>query len=219
MILTQVSLEVPGVTRFAAPASGPGLIATFGYYVVRPRSKREPRVNNIDNSTNAFREKRGKIEDMLLGVGFMMDATHVHTCRFWTSALMDNSTNPRSIPQPTASDSQSSTKLKKHYPTTLGLENLNLLGNLRKSSSQSQKAQPAKEPQSIDISDEALTSSVSPPSSWGVGRSKTMPRMTMRRTSSLEADAILAPLPRDKVAGMRRWILSLAVVNFDLDLG
>ena len=41
----------------------------------------------------------------------------------------------------------------------------------------------------------------------------------MRRTSSLEADAVLAPLPRDKVAKMRRWILSLAVVNFDLDIG
>ena len=43
--------------------------------------------------------------------------------------------------------------------------------------------------------------------------------MTMRRTSSLEADPILAPLPRDKIARMRRWILSLVVVNFDLDLG
>jgi len=41
----------------------------------------------------------------------------------------------------------------------------------------------------------------------------------MRRTLSLEADAVLAPLPRDKVVKMRRWILSLAVVNFDLDIG
>lgn len=46
-----------------------------------------------------------------------------------------------------------------------------------------------------------------------------MPRMTMRRTTSLEADLVLAPLPSEKLARMRRWILSLAVVNFDLDLG
>ena len=58
---------------------------------------------------------------------------------------------------------------------------------------------------------------MSPSPSWGLGRSKSMSRM--RRTLSLEADAVLAPLPRDKVVKMRRWILSLAVVNFDLDIG
>lgn len=41
----------------------------------------------------------------------------------------------------------------------------------------------------------------------------------MRRTLSLEADLALAPLPKEKLMRMRRWILALAIVNFDLDLG
>lgn len=129
---------------------------------------------------------------------------------------MDNRTNPR---QPTASDNQSSTQSKKHYSATLGLENLSLLGNLRISSSQSRKASSTKERQSTDIPDEPLPSPTSSSAIWGVERSKSMPRMTMRRTASLEADAVLAPLPMDKVTKMQRWILSLSVVNFDLDLG
>jgi hypothetical protein len=45
--------------------------------------------------------------------------------------------------------------------------------------------------------------------------------MTMRRSSSLEADQmlVLTSLTREKLARMRRWIVSLAVVNFDLDVG
>lgn len=65
---------------------------------------------------------------------------------------------------------------------------------------------------------------VSLDTSASLSRAKTLPtrtRMTMRRSSSLEADQmlVLTSLTREKLARMRRWIVSLAVVNFDLDVG
>lgn len=126
--------------------------------------------------------------------------------------------SPKSVAQPTSSEPPTPTK-KKLYPASLNFESLNILGHRRKSSSSSPKPFPTSDQSSTDISDAAQLSPTSPNGTWGVGRSKTMPRMTMRRTTSLEADLVLAPLPSEKLARMRRWILSLAVVNFDLDLG
>lgn len=127
-------------------------------------------------------------------------------------------TIPRPVAQPTSSEPPTPTK-KKLYPASLNFESLNILGHRRKSSSSSPKPFPTSDQSSTDISDAAQISPTSPNGTWGVGRSKTLPRMTMRRTTSLEADLVLAPLPSEKLARMRRWILSLAVVNFDLDLG
>ncbi|KAF9509813.1 hypothetical protein BS47DRAFT_1396546 [Hydnum rufescens UP504] len=49
------------------------------------------------------------------------------------------------------------------------------------------------------------------------GRFRSMPRR--RATSGLDADAELEALEPDRLSQMRRWILSFAIVNFDLDVG
>lgn len=78
---------------------------------------------------------------------------------------------------------------------------------------------PSPLPSTLQRNGHAANGSTSRSASSGLGRSNTMPRMTMRRTTSLEADQMLAPLPREKLRKLRRWILCLAVVNFDLDVG
>lgn len=130
---------------------------------------------------------------------------------------MDQESNVRSVASTSPPNSTTPTK-RKLYSSSLNFENLNILGNRRKSASSSPKPTPTNEQFTTDISD-ALSSSTSPSDTWGLGRTRTVPRLTMRRTTSLEADLVLAPLPAQKLLRMRRWIFALAVINFDLDLG
>ncbi|KAF8311959.1 hypothetical protein DL93DRAFT_1352348 [Clavulina sp. PMI_390] len=146
----------------------------------------------------------------------------------------------------TSQHSRSPSAYRKLYPTSFSLESLSLRRKSASSSTTSPSTSPKTARRfSSDISDEPLASrsppsgtilnnindtdpatpSITiaaaslPPPAPKITAAPVMPRMTMRRTASLEADLTLAPLPKDKLVNMRRWILALAIVNFDLDLG
>lgn len=76
-------------------------------------------------------------------------------------------------------------------------------------------------PSSPDLSriDSFEHGTLAAPTSSGLGRFRTLPRTRMRPTISLDADVDPTPLEPAKLVLMQRWVLSLAIVNFDLDVG
>ncbi len=50
-------------------------------------------------------------------------------------------------------------------------------------------------------------------------RATTHPYQIMRPSSALDLDVQPTPLEPTKLERMRRWIVTLAIINFDLDVG